>query len=128
MTRINADRRLWLVGIAVALVARPASAELPTPTLSSPFVAVDLSIGEMQDVTLTNGQKVSVKLIDVKDFRDSLRGAVRRSEVRVEVAGQEVSLGSATYHLPVTVGKVLIDCPITKGYVARANKVTSNVD
>src|SRR5207237_9213777 len=98
------------------------------PTLPSPFVAAELSVGQTQTVKLTNGEKVTVKLIDVKDYRDSLRGAVRRSEVSVEVAGQPVTLGSATYHLPVTVGKVQIDCPITKGYVARANKLTSNMD
>lgn len=103
-------------------------AELPAPTMASPFVAVDLSIGETQEVTLTNHQKISVKLMDVQDYRDSLRGAVRRSEVKVEVAGQAVTLGSATYHLPVTVGNVQIDCPITKGYVARANKLTSHMD
>jgi murein DD-endopeptidase MepM/ murein hydrolase activator NlpD len=121
------------IALAIALIlgfagASVVLAEVPLPTLPSPFVAVDLGIGETQDVTLTNGQKVAVKLIDVKDFRDSLRGAVRRSEVKVEVAGKEVTLGSATYHLPVTVGNVQIDCPITKGYVARANKLTSNMD
>ena len=79
-------------------------------------------------VTLPNGQKISVKLVDVKDYRDTLRSAVRRSEVTVDVAGQPVTLGSATYHLPRTVGNVQIDCPITKGYVARANKLTSNMD
>jgi murein DD-endopeptidase MepM/ murein hydrolase activator NlpD len=108
--------------------ANAALAELPVPTLPSPFVAVDLSIGESQEVTLPNGQKFAVKLIDLKDYRDSLRGAVRRSEVKVELAGEPVTLGSATYHLPVNVGKVQIDCPITKGYIARANKLTSNMD
>ena len=31
--------------------------------------------------------------------------------------GRQVTLDSATYHLPVTVGDVQIDCPITKGYL-----------
>jgi hypothetical protein len=71
---------------------------------------------------------VTVKLIDVKDHRDSLRGAVRRSEVNVEVDGQDVTLGSATYHRPVTLNKVQIDCPVTQGYVARANKTSAQLD
>ena len=91
-------------------------------------MAVDLRIGESQNVVLPNGEPVTVKLVGLEDFRDTLRGAVRRSEVKIEVAGQQVTLGSATYHLPVTVGNVQIDCPITKGYVARANKLSANMD
>src|SRR3982751_3950104 len=117
-----------VLAILLTLAASPLLAELPSPTLPSPFIAVDLAIGESETVALTNGYKVAVKLIDVKDYRDSLRGAVRGSEVKVEVAGQPVKLGSATYHLPVTVGKVRVDCPVTKGYIPRANKLTSNMD
>jgi murein DD-endopeptidase MepM/ murein hydrolase activator NlpD len=117
------------LGIALILgTVGVASAELPTPTLKSPFVVVDLDIGESQQVALSNGQQVTVKLLDLKDHRDSLRGAVRRSEVKVEVDGKQLTLGSATYHLPQAVGKVQIDCPITKGYVARANKTSAQLD
>jgi murein DD-endopeptidase MepM/ murein hydrolase activator NlpD len=115
----------WIVAIAFA---NQAFAELPAPTLPSPFVAVDLAIGESQTVTLANGEQVTVKLVDVQDVRDTLRGAVRKSAVKVEVAGQPLTLGSGTYHLPVTAGKVQIDCPVTKGYVARANKTSANID
>jgi murein DD-endopeptidase MepM/ murein hydrolase activator NlpD len=120
-------RSLSLILAALAW-APSAVAQLPTPTLPSPFVALDLSIGESQEMTLTNGQKAVVKLVDVKDHRDSLRGAVRKSEVKVEVSGEAVTLGSATYHLPLKVGKVQIDCPITRGYVSRANKTSANMD
>jgi murein DD-endopeptidase MepM/ murein hydrolase activator NlpD len=123
-----ADAARWIALILVFVPTDWAIAELPAPTLPSPFVAVDLSIGDSDTVTLRNGENVTVKLVDVKDYRDSLRGAVRRSEVKVEVAGQPLTLGSATYHLPITVGKVRIDCPVTKGYVPRANKLTSNMD
>src|SRR5262245_28263723 len=100
----RASRVLGIVWISLFTLANAAFAELPTPTLTSPFVALDLSVGELQEVTLANDQKVVVKLVDVKDFRDTLRGAVRRSEVSVEVGGKPVMLGSATYHLPVKVG------------------------
>src|SRR6187431_2116861 len=103
--RASVLRRVMLVvGMGLAfcwMFDNTVAAELPTPTLKSPFVAVDLQEGETAEVTLTNGQKVTLKLIAVKDFRDSLRGAVRRSEVKVEVGGKAVTLGSATYHLPV---------------------------
>ena len=70
-----------------------ASAELPKPTLPSPFVAVDLNIGESQEVTLADGKKVTVKLVDLKEQRDSLRSAVRRAEVKVEVGGADGDAG-----------------------------------
>ncbi len=119
------------VGLALIfglLCLNDARAELHAPTLKSPFVAIDLREGESEEVTLANGQQVTVKLLAVQDFRDSLRGAVRRSEVKIEVGGQPLTLGSATYHLPVTVGKVQIDCPITKGYVSQAKKTSANLD
>src|SRR6478672_9024613 len=112
------------INAALALMAYPAFAEWPEAKLPSPFVVVDLNIGEEQQVRLTNGETVTVKLIDVQDHRDSLRGAVRRSEVKAEVAGKTVTVGAGTYHLPVTVSKVRFDCPITRGYTARANKMS----
>lgn len=130
--RVSVSIKVMLaVGIGLAfcwMFDNTVAAELPTPTLKSPFEAVDLKEGETAEVTLANGQKVTLKLIEVKDFRDSLRGAVRRSEVTVEVGGKAVPLGSATYHLPVTVGNVQIDCPITKGYVSQAKKTSANLD
>ena len=42
--------------------------------------------------------------------------------VTVEIDGESVVLESSNYQLPKTVGRVQIDCPVTKGYLARANK------
>ena len=50
------------------------------------------------------------------------RDAVRRATVRVELDGQIVSLVSSTYRLPMTVGKVQIDCAVTKGYTINSSK------
>lgn len=75
----------------------------------------DLDVGETQDVELCNGRKVSVKLLDLKETRDSVRSAVRRAEVAVEVDGRKVTLVSSNYNLPTTLGSVQIDCSITKG-------------
>ena len=109
---------------ALLFLATDARAQIPAPTLPSPFVAVDLNLGESQEVTLPNGKKVAVKLLDLTETRDSLRDAVRRAEVKVTVAGKEVSLVSANYRLPVTIGDVQIDCPITRGYLSRSTKTT----
>jgi hypothetical protein len=94
----------------------------PPPTLTPLLTTVDLNVGESQQVELTNGIKILVTLLDLKEVRDDLRHAVRRAEVRVAVAGQVVSLVAANYQLPVAVAGVHIDCAITKGYCRRHAK------
>ena len=83
---------------------------------------VDLRVGEAQDVTLSDGTTAKVKLLDLQERRDEVNGAVRQAEVRVEVDGQVTNLTSGTYRLPVTVGSVQVDCPITKGYLEKSDK------
>ncbi|HEX5105271.1 MAG TPA: peptidoglycan DD-metalloendopeptidase family protein, partial [Pirellulaceae bacterium] len=119
---------LALLAVLAWIPAAAAKADptLPEPTLASPFQAIDLNVGDSQEVSLA-GQKIRVKLLDLKEQRDSLRGAVRRGEVRVEVAGQTVTIVSATYHLPVKVGPVQIDCPITGGYTRNSTKTTGGL-
>ena len=97
-------------------------AEVPEPTIEPLVCVVDLDVGQTQEATLHNGQKVKVTLVDLKEKRDSIRNAVRRAQVNVRVNGKVVSLVSSTYHLPQTVGDVQIDCPVTKGYLARSSK------
>lgn len=97
-----------VVGKALALAR--------TPIESAP-AAVDLNVGQQATVRLADGRSTRVKLLKVEEKRDELRNALRQVQVTVEVGGREVTLDSATYHLPVTVGDVQIDCPITKGYL-----------
>ncbi|MBI3462542.1 MAG: peptidoglycan DD-metalloendopeptidase family protein [Planctomycetes bacterium] len=80
------------------------------------FRTVDLNLGESEEVELSDGTRAKVKLIDIEETRDGLRSAIRQARVKVEVNGKAVTLVSATYHLPVTVAGVQIDCPVTKGY------------
>jgi murein DD-endopeptidase MepM/ murein hydrolase activator NlpD len=84
--------------------------------------AIELDVGESQEVVLCDGAKATVKLLDLKETRDELRGAVRHAEVTVEVNGERVTLTSAMYRLPQTVAGVRIDCPVTKGYQGNAHK------
>ncbi len=112
----------------LSLIAAPLRAEIPQPKLTPLHVTVDLNLGESQEVTLTSGKKVTVKVVDLDEQRDSLRGAVRKAEVKVLVDGKEVTLVSANYRLPATVGEVQIDCPVTRGYRDRATKTTGGLD
>src|SRR5262249_17072149 len=68
------------------------------------------------EVELSNNRKASVKLLALQETRDALLGVIRRAEVRLEVNGQVVSLGSGNYRLPITIAGVQIDCPVTRGY------------
>ena len=84
-------------------------------------VVIDLNIGESQEVKLINGEIVNIKLLDIDEIRDDLRLAIRAAFVRVAVDGQEITLNSANYNLPVTVANVQIDCPITGSYYKNSN-------
>jgi hypothetical protein len=90
------------------------------PTRRIAHRTVDLRIGEGQDVRLSDGRAVQVKLLNLEERRDEVNGAVREAVVQVEVDGQVSSLTSGTYHLPVTFGGVQMDCPITKGYLEKS--------
>jgi len=88
-----------------------------------PLVSVaDLNVAESQTVQLHDGSEGTIKLLGLKETRDNVCNAVRRAEVEIEVNGQTVSLVSSTYHLPITVAGVQIDCPVTKGYLQKSSK------
>jgi len=106
----------------------PAGGKPPAPTLTPPLQTVDLNVGESQEVTLADGKKVTVKLLALRETRDTLRQAVRRAEVTVAVAGQKVTLVSANYQLPITIAGAQIDCPVTKGYRKNSTRDTANRD
>ena len=92
------------------------SAQPPKPTIAPLVRVVDLNCGEAQRVSLSDGKQVSVKLLDVQETADPLRGAIRCARVQVEVDGQRAWLTSANYRLPIVLGPVQIDCPVTGGY------------
>ena len=83
---------------------------------------VDLNRGESQKVTLSDGKAVNVRLIALSATKDSIRDAVRSAQVDVEIDGRRVTVQCAEYHLPVTVGQVQIDCPVTGGVNANTDK------
>src|SRR5262245_47138288 len=72
------------------------------------FLTVDLDRGEQEEVELSGGTKVKVKLVGVEETRDTLRSALRQARVNVEVNGQPVAVVSGNYRLPLTVAGVQI--------------------
>jgi hypothetical protein len=111
------------------------SANLPSaradeaPDAIEPLVrVVDLNVGETTEVILCDGTRTKVKLVGLKETHDEVCFAVRRAEVKVEVDGKAATLVSAMYRLPHTVGKVQIDCSITKGFNENGTKGSWGLD
>jgi murein DD-endopeptidase MepM/ murein hydrolase activator NlpD len=81
----------------------------------------DMSIGETQEVELSNRFTTTVKLLAVTETRDPIRNAIRKAEVDVEIDGIKATLRCGNYQLPTVVGTVEVDCPVTGGYVSDVN-------
>ncbi|HEY3320160.1 MAG TPA: PKD domain-containing protein [Planctomycetota bacterium] len=104
--------------LAALLSVSAAGADGVPPLLRT----LDLNLGETQDTELADGSKARVKLVDLQETRDTVCKNIREARVVVEVNGVPITLVSATYRLPVTIGGVQIDCPVTRGYVAGSSK------
>jgi len=102
-----------------------APSALSAATIEPLVCTVDLDVGQTRQVTLHDGAKATVTLLELTEKRDSVRNAVRRAQVKIKVNGQTVSLVSSTYHLPKAIGGVRIDCPVTKGYVQNSSKANA---
>jgi murein DD-endopeptidase MepM/ murein hydrolase activator NlpD len=93
-----------------------------TPPPVEPLLrAVDLDIGESQEVRLSDGRTLTVELRGLEETTDDVNGAVRQAQVRVAVEGSEIELVSGPYRLPVVFGVVQLDCPVTRGYLKKAD-------
>lgn len=124
------NARSLLVALFLTLISGPllAAGETQAQTIEPLLRAVDLRVGQQATVKLCDGSRATVKLLDLQEKRDSLRNAVRRARVTVEVNGRTVTLTAATYHLPVTVGNVQIDCAITKGHLENGDHWALDAD
>jgi murein DD-endopeptidase MepM/ murein hydrolase activator NlpD len=112
-------RRLALA--LILFLSTTLDAQPPIPARAPFLRAVDLDVGANAEVVLSNGKKVAVTLLDLKETRDDIRDAIRIAEVRIGVNGEETTLRSGNYELPRMVGGVRVDCPITAGYRKNAN-------
>jgi murein DD-endopeptidase MepM/ murein hydrolase activator NlpD len=86
------------------------------PAGDSLRTVIELNKGKSIEAVLSNGARVTVRLIDLVSERDRVCLAVRSSRVKVSINNREVTLTAGTYNLPLTVGDIKIDCPITGDY------------
>jgi len=112
-----------IIALALLLVIVTAGHAAAQNAAISPIrKVVDLKIGDTAHVTLDDGKRATVTLVDLVEIRDEFRDAVREARVTVEVNGESATLVSATYNLPETVGGVRIDCPVTRGYYSNTTR------
>ena len=106
---------MWKVLMCLLMSVPPAS--LGQQSGSPLFRTVDMSLGEWQEIQLSNGRKVTLELVALRETRDEIRAAVRSAAAVVEINGRRTEVPCATYHLPTSVAGLQIDCPITKSYL-----------
>ena len=85
--------------------------------LSPLLRTVDLDVGETRDVTLHDGSRATLELLEVEADTDPIMDAVREVRVTVLVNGERAVIKSGNYHLPIPVGGVQVDCPVTADYL-----------
>lgn len=84
-------------------------------------VTVDLKPNESRTVTLTDGSKAEVELIELDESRDTVRNAVRSARVKLKIGTEDLVVAAIPYSLPVKAGHVRIDVPVTSGYLTDTN-------
>ncbi len=97
----------------------PRMARAETDPISVRFQTIDLDIGQSAEVSLPDKTPVSIRLIQIDETRDTIRHALRKAVATIEVNGERGKVTCGTYHLPVRLGGVRIDCPVVKGYVQK---------
>jgi murein DD-endopeptidase MepM/ murein hydrolase activator NlpD len=92
-------------------------ADVADPSETQPLAPVrlvaDLETGESQTLVLPSGGAVTLYLQQTGAESDSIRGAVRSSWIFIEVNGEPTRVDCGNYCLPIEVGGVRIDCPVT---------------
>jgi murein DD-endopeptidase MepM/ murein hydrolase activator NlpD len=79
------------------------------------FKTVDLAVSESVKAALSDGSTAQIRLIKVVEHRGKVWGEVFRSDVTLEVNGERQTIQAGLYRLPVKIGGVQVDCPITGG-------------
>lgn len=110
--------RIWILNsvLCALLMAFLYPGDLLADESPSPrHRTVDLNVGDLVDVEMVDKSIARVKLLEVKELRDTVRKAIREAHVKIEINGTVATLVSGNYRLPMTVGKFHVDCPATSG-------------
>lgn len=88
---------------------------------------VCLDIGEKYPFKLKDGSERLVRLVSVKEHRDSVIGLVRRADVSVEVDGKILRLICAPYTMPIEFSGVRIQADTTSAWHPLPKKVQFSI-
>ena len=122
LARLLPTTVLSLLSLLCWPVVCPVAANAQATTPLAPLLrTVDMDIGETRQVELHDGSTAEVELRAVEAVTDPVLDAVRDVLATVRVNGEEKVIHSGNYRLPVTVGGVQIDCPVTLDYMKRAH-------
>ena len=78
----------------------------------------DLTIGD--SVETRSGVKLT--LLSVSEPKGEIWGEIAKPQATIQVNGEEIVLVAGTYRLPISVGGIQIDCPITGGHRSGSHK------
>ena len=113
---MTAIRRLALAALVVdVLCQRIATADEPVPRQPL-FRIVDLDRGESQLVELADGTRAHQAARRGGGAGQACARPSARPVSQSRSTARSTTLISANYRLPITVGGVQIDCPVTRGY------------
>src|SRR5690606_37174258 len=82
---------------------------------------IDLNNGECVSITLHDGSKSEVKLLNLEQDRDPVFKTLVSTRVKVEINGIQGDLISSSYRLAMMIGGVQVDVPAVEGYMKDAS-------
>jgi len=124
---------LFLMAALIGRAAAPPGADTPEAELNravrlySTQQIVGLNVGETCAFTLKSGAQRSIRLLSVREQRDSVIKLLRRAEVRLEINGQPLDLVCAPYVLPTETAGLRLQVDTTSGWREMAKQVQLSI-
>ncbi len=116
---------MWLLTLVLAFLGWPPPSQA---VHRASHQSVDLNIGEQVTLTLGDGSRASIRVLDLSEARDGFRQAVREARVTVEANAARIELVCGNYRLPVKAGGIQIDCPASHGLVSNSTEDSWGLD
>ena len=106
----------------IAAAGAPLGAEISDAALNrlvklySTQQIIGLDIGETFTFKLKSGAVRAIRLVSVREYRDSVIHLVRRADVRVQIDGRQMDLVCAPYVMPTETAGLRIQADTTSGW------------
>lgn len=84
---------------------------------------VYLDVGETAEFSLRDGRTKRIRLVSVREDKDSVIGLVRRADVRLEIEGAAVDAVCAPCVEPIEIGGLRLQVDTTSAWLAMGKRV-----